>query len=289
MKHNILYGLFLYAAAIFTIVAMNSFAKLATETYHPFELVFYRNLAGLIVIGLFLFWKKDMVVLKTDRPKAHIVRGLVGTLSAFLVFSAHKYLPVADATALMYAAPLIITAFSGPLLKEKVGLYRWAAVIVGFAGVLIIVSPSGSGSLIGYAYAFAAAFTIAGVSLALRDLGHTENPTTTVFYFLLTGVVVTGIFMPFIGSMPQIGTLWVLAGVCVAGVLQQFLKTKAFVIAPASTLSPLQFTGLVWGVLFGFLFFNDWPTAHVWIGGAVVIASNLFIVWRERKKKKLHV
>lgn len=265
------------------IVAMNSFAKLASDVHHPVEIVFYRNLVALAALIILLGCRGDWAALKTARSKAHILRGLVGTLSIVLVFYAFKYLPVADATALMYSAPLMIAALSMPVLGERVGPYRWLAIIAGFGGVLVMVQPAGGGEAAGYFFALAAAGTIAAVSLCLRDLGRTEPAITTVFYFILIGTVVTAPLLPFLGTMPTADTLAILAVVGIAGTAQQFLKTHALALAPAATLSPLQFTGLVWGVLFGWLLFGDWPQAHLWIGAVIVIASNLLIYWRERQ------
>ncbi len=286
LAQNALKGISFYATGIFMIVVMNSFAKLASDVHHPVEIVFYRNLAIILFLLGIIAAQGRWQELKTKRPRAHLWRSLVGTFSVILVFYAYQYLPVADATALLYAAPLIITALSMPVLKEPVGLFRWAAVITGFIGVLVIVNPAGGGDAAGYIFGLAAAVTIAAVSLLVRDLGKTELPLTTVFYFMLIGLFVTAPAMIFIGQVPAPGMIGILLVVSIAGLAQQFLKTHALAIAPAATLSPLQFTGLVWAVLFGFVLFGDWPDTHIWIGGFIIIASNLFIIAREQIVKK---
>ncbi|MCB9990545.1 MAG: DMT family transporter [Rhodospirillales bacterium] len=284
-QHPVVTGMMLYGAAVFLIVVMNSFAKLVSEEHHPVEIVFYRNLVIMAGLLAYLGVKKDWQVLKTQRPGAHIFRGLVGTLSVTLVFYAYKYLPVANATVLINTSPLIVAALSVPILKEQVGLFRWSAILAGFIGVLIIVQPGSGGNLTGYLFAISAAITVATVSIYLRDLGKTENPMTTVFYFILIGTIATGLFMPFIGNLPSFHAVAILTVVGIAGAAQQFMKTHAMTMAPAATLSPLQYTGIIWGIVFGWVLFSDWPGLPFWIGGTIIVASNLLIWAREKRRK----
>lgn len=288
-SQNIMKGAAFYASAIFLIIVMNSFAKLASDNHSPIEIVFYRNVIALILLCTFLAHKKQWHRLKTARPKSHIFRSLLGTLSVVLVFHTYKYLPIADATTILYAAPLIVTALSVPMLDEKVGIPRWIAILIGFVGVILISTPEGGTGTTGYVFGICAATTIALVSIYLRDLGKTEDPMTTVFWFMAIGALVTGVYMPFNGHLPNMSALGIIVIVGVAGLGQQFLKTHALAIAEAATLLPLQFTGLVWAAFFGLVLYGDWPQSHIWIGGAIIISANLFIIWREQRKKVIEL
>ncbi|HIF25089.1 MAG TPA: DMT family transporter [Micavibrio sp.] len=288
-SQNTMKGAAFYAGATFMVIVMNSFAKLLSEVHDPIEIVFYRNIVALVFICAFLTIKRDWHRVKTERPISHVYRSVLGTLSVVLVFHTYKYLPIADATTILYAAPLIVTALSVPMLGERVGLPRWCAVLVGFIGVMVISSPEGSETLTGYFFGIGAATTIALVSVYLRELGKTEDSMTTVFWFMVIGTVLTGLYMPFGGHLPSLTACGIIFIVGTAGLAQQFLKTHGLAMAQAAILTPIQFTGLIWAAFFGVVLYGDWPEANIWIGATIVIGANLFILWREQRKKAMQV
>lgn len=288
-SQNTMKGAAFYAGATFMVIVMNSFAKLLSEVHDPIEIVFYRNIVALLFICAFLTIKKDWHRVKTERPISHVYRSVLGTLSVVLVFHTYKYLPIADATTILYAAPLIVTALSVPMLGERVGLPRWCAVLVGFIGVMVISSPEGSETLTGYFFGISAATTIALVSVYLRELGKTEDSMTTVFWFMVIGTILTGLYMPFDGHLPSLTACGIIFIVGTAGLAQQFLKTHGLAMAQAAILTPIQFTGLIWAAFFGVVLYGDWPENNIWIGAAIVIGANLFILWREQRKKAMQV
>ena len=207
---------------------------------------------------------------------------MVGNLGVCFVFWAYALLPMADATALLFAAPLFVTALSPALLKEKIDRFRWSAVIVGFGGILLIAKPSISmlfnpASIIG----LAGALCMALVDMALRNLGKTDDPLTTVFYFILVGVVISGPYTLILGSVPDMNILPWIIGIGIFTVIQQVAKTTAFRFAEASFLAPYTYTAIVWATLSGWILWKDFPSFTVLMGTLVVIGSNLFIVWRE--------
>lgn len=283
-------GILLFVLATFLIICMNAFAKMASDHHDPVEVVFYRGIvAMLLLLGFVAVTRRRAMidVFKTARPLAHLGRSVAGNIGVILIFWAYALLPMADVTAMLFISPLIVTALSVPILGEKVGAWRWSAVLIGFAGVLLIANPGGQGlnSWL-FLLPLAAAFFTALVNIFLRQLGRTEDAMTTVFYFLLFGILVTGLYMPFGGQWPQADAVWVLLGAGITGGLSLMIKTEAFRMAEASLLSPFTYTSIVWATLFGWLFWGDLPTLWVITGAAIIIASNLVVAWRERTRAR---
>jgi len=279
---NIYKGVVLILAATFCIVLMNTCAKMASTALGPIEMVFYRGLIALGLLTPYMILTQPRSVFKTKRFKTHLYRAIVGNLGVGFVFWAYALLPMANATALLFAAPLFVTILSPIMLKEKVGQFRWVAVIVGFAGIILIAKPSGDlfsnpASLI----ALAAALCIALVNIALRNLGRTDEALTTVFYFLLIGVLISGPYTIFYGSAPNQDILPWIFGIGIFAAIQQVAKTTAYRFAEASLLAPYTYTSIVWATLMGWVIWHDFPAQSVLMGTAVVIGCNLIITWRE--------
>ncbi len=286
-KDNIKLGSALVLSSAFFLTCMGVAAKFLSETHHPIEIAFYRNFMVLIGFTLYLTVSKKWHIIKTNRCSAHFKRGFIGTLGLVCGFWSISFLPLATATTLYYMAPLMIVLLSVPMLKERVGLPRYLAVLVGFLGVVLVVNPSGQDVImIGFVFAFFDAFFSALTQIFLRDLGKTENPLTTVFYYMLIGTIVTALALPFVWTgMPQTENILLLLVLGLAGGLQQFTKTKGYGLAPVAITSPLTYTGVVWAVFLGWVFWDSLPTISVLLGASIIIASNLFILWRERKIK----
>jgi drug/metabolite transporter (DMT)-like permease len=280
-------GIALFLVATFLIVTMNAFAKMATVYHSPVEAVFYRGVVAMVLLLSFTTVTRRKDVFKTKRPMAHLGRSLAGNIGVILVFWSYSLMPMADVTAFLFTAPLMVTVLSIPLLGEKVGPYRWSAVIIGFLGVVLIAQPFGGGFVGAKALVpLGATFFMALVNIFLRELGKTEDPFTTVFYFLAVGLVFTGIYMIFNGTLPHEKAIWPLVGAGIAGGLQLILKTKAYTLAEASLLSPFTYTSILWATLFGWLFWGDLPTAAVCIGAIIIITSNIVIYMRESRVKR---
>ncbi len=271
----------------FLIISMNAFAKKAAEYHDPIEIVFYRGLVAMILLLIYVAYKKRTDFYKTTRMKSHFGRAFIGNCGVIAVFWSYKLLPMADVTALLFSSPFIVTVLSALILKEKVGIYRWLAILIGFIGVVMIVGPSLSG-LHGYAVfvPLLASLCMGFVAIFLRDLGKTEDSITTVFYFLLFGVLYSGVYMVFKGSFPAPDAMGILFCVGLAAFVQLILKTEAYRLAEASMLSPYTYIMLIWAALIGWIFWGDVPDIWVWIGASVIIVSNLFITWREQKNKQ---
>ena len=276
-------GVFLILLATLCIVLMNACARASSVAHGPVEMVFYRGLVALGLLVPYMLATRPVSVFKSRRIGAHLYRAAVGNIGVGLVFWAYSLLPMANATALLFAAPLFVTALSPLLLKERVDRTRWMAVAVGFGGILLISRPSASlladpASMVG----LGAALCIGLVDMALRNLGRTEDPLTTVFYFILGGVILSAPYTLAVGTLPD-GRIWPwVAGIGIFTAIQQLAKTAAFRFAEASFLAPYTYTAIVWACIAGWQLWQEPLTVQVMAGTGVVIASNLCILRRSR-------
>lgn len=281
-------GIILILIATLGIVLMNTCAKMSSLAHDPVEMVFYRGVIALALLVPYMLLTRPLSVFKTGRIKIHLYRSILGNLGIGFVFWAYTLLPMADATSLLFAAPLFVTALSPLLLKEYIDKHRWAAVIVGFIGIIMIAKPtsamlSNPASAIGLAAALCGAL----VDMTLRNLGRTDNPLTTVFYFILIGVLVSGPYTFIFGSAPKTDLLPWLFGIGIFTAIQQLAKTTAYRHAEASLLAPYTYSAIIWATLTGWIFWKELPTLSVILGTIVVIGSNLFIIWQERQRMNL--
>jgi drug/metabolite transporter (DMT)-like permease len=277
------------------LATMSLFAKLLGTVFGPVEVTFFRNAVGLAFLLMYFARSGQLGLVRTTRPIAHFTRAALGTFGIVLGMWAYIVLPLGIATVFFFTMPLYTVALSAPLLGETVGVRRILAVIVGFGGVVVMAYPemnlsiSPLGLALGLAYPFVAAL----VDICLRWMGRTEEPGTTVFYFLFLGSVMTGLYWPFADLSQFSGVTPVLAGITLAlglsGVLFQFLKTRALQLAPVYVTGPLTYTMILWASLFDYIIWDHKPTWNMLAGALIIVGSNLFILWRERQKHKAHL
>ena len=275
-------GILLTLLATLCIVLMNACAKMSSSVHSPVEMIFYRGVVALCLLVPIMLATHPLSVFKTRRIGAHLYRSIVGNIGVALVFWAYSLMPMANTTALLFAAPLFVTALSPLLLKERVDAGRWAAVVIGFGGILLIARPS-AGLLADPVciVGLGAALCMALVDMALRNLGSSENPLTTVFYFILGGVLLSAPYTLIYGHQPEGQYIPWLLGIGIFTAVQQLAKTAAFRYCEASFLAPYTYTSLVWAALAGWLLWRETITVPVVLGTGVVVASNLFILRRE--------
>ena len=192
----------------------------------------------------------------------------------------------ADTSAFLFTTSLIIPILGYFFLKEKVGIYRWSAVCIGFIGVIIMLNPTGAVNVVGVSLALSAAFMHAVLGIILRYLGKTEKPETITFYFVAIGVLIAGIPLPWLAVMPTLNEVPLFLGVGLSGLFAQYLLSIAFGNAPAAVVTVFNYSSIIWATAFGWFIWMDWPTNSIWIGGTIVITSNIFIIWRESRSDK---
>lgn len=279
-------GLFFAAASALSLATSNLMVKLVSDTHDGLEVGFYRHLFGLFAIFVFIAATGGLEKLKTPRLKTHALRAFVGTAAMVLMFSSLAYLPTAEMTVLFFSGPLFVVALSWPVLKEKVGIYRTAATICGFAGILLIIQPGTISSLTGGLLALSAGFCMSLVILLLRHMGKTEPAETTVFYFAAFGLLMLAPVMPFVWTVPTVTDMLFFAAIGVNVTIGQLFLTRAYIYATAATAAPVNYTMLIWALLYDSLFFNILPQPQILVGAVIVISSNLVILYREQHAKQ---
>ena len=279
-------GLRLLCVAIFGV--MNLLIKLAQARGAGLaELLFWRQFGGAWLVTAVVLTGPGFASLQTARFGAHVGRATVGLVSMACNFTALTLLPLAEATTLGFSMPIFATILGALVLGELTGWRRWAAVLAGFAGVLIVAQPgSGHFPLAGALAGLSGAFLTATVSILLRQIGRTEAPLTIVFWFSVLSLAPLGVLYGFdLRAHPPIVWLILIAMGLVGGV-GQILMTSSLRLGSVSAVVPMDYTALVWAALFGWLVFDRLPTRETWIGATVIVASGLYIVWREHIRRR---
>jgi drug/metabolite transporter (DMT)-like permease len=277
-------GMAAAVGAMLMFAVMNAFAKYLSAGHSVIEIAFYRNLVGCLPFLLFAFAfnRRDILIIR-NKPALVATRALLGSVSLIVTFGAFSLMPMAETSVLLFTASLWIPVLGVLLLKERVGPFRWSAVLIGFVGVAVMLDPAGAISKLGVTFALSAAFLQALMSILLRHLGGHERPETISFYFFLIGLVVTALAMPFVAKPLQLAELPLLVGVGIAGAAAQWLYSVALKNTPAAVVAVVNYTAIVWSLLLGWMIWRDWPLPIVLAGAAVIIAANLLIVWRESR------
>lgn len=279
-------GLRLCSVALFGV--MNVLIKLAEARGAALpEILFWRQFgASWLVTGVVLAGP-GLASLRTQRFGAHLGRAAVGLVSMTLTFTALTLLPLAEATTLGFSMPIFATILGALVLGEPTGWRRWAAVLAGFAGVLIVAQPgSGHFPLGGALAGIGAAMLTATVSILLRQIGRTEAPLTTVFWFSALSLLPLGLVYA-VYAQPHPPLVWaILIGLGLTGGAGQIVMTSSLKLGAVSAVVPMDYTALIWATLFGWLVFARLPAAETWIGAGVIVASGLYIVWREHLRRR---
>lgn len=267
----------------------NLFAKLLAAHFGPIEVVFFRSAGALVLLGFWIVAMRQYWRLKTRRPWAHVFRSAIGAAGIVLGMWALSMLTIAETTVLLFTSPLFTLLLSRMFLGERFGVFRLAAVILGFAGVAMMAGPGGAMPWLGLMAGLGWGLASGAVDTTLRWLGSTENAYATVFYLMLFCVLATGLYWPF-AATPITDMAWgsfaVIAGLGLCGVVSQLAKAQSFRLGEASVIAPIMYTMLIWAVLFDYLFWNAIPDWNVVCGGVVIIISNLIILRRQHRRER---
>ena len=285
---HVVLGMAAGMGAFFMFAIMMVFAKILSANHSVIEIAFYRNLVGSIpfLVMVFALGRRDILLIRS-KPKIIGIRAVLGTVSLITTFAAYSMMPMADTAALLFTSSLFIPVLGVLFLKESVGPYRWSAVAIGFLGVVIMLRPSGEMYTLGVAAAMGAASLHAILQIMLRYLGRYESPETVTFYFFIIGTFLTALALPFVAVKPTMAEVPMLLGVGFSGAAAQWLLSVAFKNAPAAIVTVFNYSTIVWATLFGWMIWNEFPLPAVIAGGAVVIASNIVVVWRESRLRKI--
>lgn len=278
-------GLRLITAVVFATMGM--LVKLAGERgVHLAEMLFWRQIItlALITAGLALFGK--LATLRTNRIKNHAARAVLGGTCMFFVYGAVLLLPLAEATTLSYTAPFFAVVIAVTMFREKVGLYRSAAVLIGFCGVMVIMQPGSFGeeiTLLGVVVALAAAAMVAMISFQIQDLNKTESPWSIIFWFTALSTPVFLVILPFFATAHDAETWGILIALALCGALAQILLTSSLRFGSAGVILLIDYTSLLWAIWYGYSVFDRAPPTSLWLGAPLIIAAGLLIAWRERQ------
>jgi drug/metabolite transporter (DMT)-like permease len=255
------------------------------------EVIFFRAVFALVpLFALSGLTVGPLAIMRTGRPLYHLMRSVAGVCSMFLNFAALTMLPLADITAFSFVAPIFAVVLAAWVLDERVGRFRWGAVLTGFAGVLLMIEPHGgvghlavAGLSLGALLALGGAFLSSFVVVFIRQMSATERSETIVFYFMSTCAVVGAITMIWFRVPLSLSSTLLLILCGILGGTGQICMTYCYRYAEPSLLAPFDYVAMVWAVALGYFIFREVPEAMVMVGAAVVSAAGIFIVWRERK------
>lgn len=251
------------------------------------ETLFYRQLLALPLVMLWVGLTDELGSLRTRRIGKHASRTVMGLTGMMLNFGSYILLPLTEATIIGFSMPIFATLLSALLLREATGPHRWAAILIGFVGILIMARPDATHfSPLGVGVAVAAAVMTACINLLLRDLGRTENAGVIVFWFTALSMPPLAILMLFFGKAHDPFTWGLLILLGLTGGAAQLCMTGALRWAPVSIVLPMDYSAILWATIFGFLIWNEWPLASTWAGAALIIASGLYIAWREHVRAR---
>lgn len=274
-----LLGMFLFSAA-------DALAKLLTQTLHPVQIVWTRQ-SGLLIAILVLLALRGPGMLRTLRPGFQMARGALAVGSAVSFVLAVRYLPLADAVAVGFVAPFFVTILAAFLLGEPVGPRRWIAVLIGFAGTLIVIRPGAGVMHPAVALVFLAALLFALRQILSRRLARTDRVITTVAYTALTSSAILTIPLPFFWHTPETAQeIWLLLALAVLAAIAEVCVIKALELGQAVAIAPIQYSLILWATFYGFVLFGDFPDLWTWVGTAILVGSGLYTIWREIQSKR---
>ncbi|MGW8204056.1 DMT family transporter [Sphingomonas bisphenolicum] len=254
---------------------------------HVIESLFYRQALALPMILIWVALAGGLRTVRTRRIGVHASRMMMGLTGMLLNFLSYILLPPAEAATIGFTMPIFGTILSALILREATGIHRWSAVLVGFIGVLVIVRPdAGHFPIQGVAVAIAAALVTASVSLVLRELGRTEAAGVVVFWFTVLSMIPLGIAMPFVAQAHDALTWGLLLVIGLFGGIAQLCLTAALRWAPVSVVLPMDYSTIIWTTLLGVAIGENWPMATTWAGAALIVASGLYIAWREHVRAR---
>lgn len=278
-------ALVLRLGAALTLATMFALVKLASE--HGIALshmLLIRQAASIPILCLWLALTSGFGVMRTQRLGGHFMRSLYGVTGMVLNFLAPILLPLAVSTTFSFTAPIFAVILSALVLREHVGRWRWAAVLLGFAGVLVVASPAGGAEIpmTGALVAIGAAFMVALVSIQIRDLAQTEDSVVIVLYFSLFTVPLLFVWSLFDGWTSDPADIALLIGIGVAGTLAQVLLTLALRFGQVASVIVMDYVSLIAASFYGWYLFDNLPPASLWLGAPLIIAAGVIIVVREQ-------
>ncbi len=285
-RQTALHGIYFKLSALVLFCTMDAMVKGLGGTYGSFQLMVFRSGVALVPVAVMIWHAGGMRVVRSNRPWLQALRVTIGFGSMFGFFYAFPRMPLVDAYAISFSAPLFMVALSVLILKEPVGWRRWTAVGVGFAGVLIMLDPWGIEFHAVSLIILAATFCYSLSTVMVRLLSRHDPDVVTLFWFAIVGTVISlACAIPEWIWPPPMDWVWLLT-LGLLGGFAQILITRAWRLAPAAVLAPFDYVSIILAVAFGYLWFREEPSWTVWYGLPLVIGSGLYILHRERVRAR---
>ena len=271
--------------AVISVTLMSAQAKLIGIDYDPIQIAFIRAIIVMILLSPIIYKLGGVKFLKTNKPFLHFFRSIAGVIGNILFFYSFQRLPIADVTVISMAVPIFSSILALIILNEIIGWRRWTAIMFGFLGVIIALDPSINMKFASIT-ALLATLMWSITIIFLRILGSTEHPIKTVFYFMFVSFLATLFFQPFVWKNPSLDVWFLLIGLSICAFFTQTLMTYALQKAEASIVSPFNYTGIIWAIIFDLLIWNVLPVNSTIIGGLIITISGIYIFNRETKSLK---
>ena len=279
---NSRHGILLMLAGMFLFATADVLAKFLTQYFHPIQIFWFRQFALLMGVSVMLGLRGPSI-LRTDRPRLQITRGILVVCSSLLFIFAVRYVPLADAVAASFVAPFFLTILGAILLGEKVGIRRWSAVFIGFIGALIIVRPGTGAIHPAVLLVVAAAGCYATRQVLGRLLADTDKTITTVAYTALTASFIASVALPFFWQWPNDPLQWLaLAAIGLFAGVGEVAVIRSLEVAETGAVAPIHYTLIIWGTLYGYLVFDQLPDHWTWMGTAIIVAAGFYTLQRAR-------
>ncbi len=261
---------------------MDASVKWLGAIYPTAQIMFFRCAIALIPVAVIIYLRGGLVILKTGHKQLHLLRSVLGIGAMAFAFYAFSLMPLAEAISILHTAPLFMTALSVLLLRERVGIRRWTAIIIGFVGMLIVVRPGADMLASGSLYMLLAAFLIGCTTIIIRYLGRIDDPVCITFYFTVTGVLASLIGLFVQGwEQPPPADLALLLLVGLFGGLAQYLMTLSYRHLAVGIVAPLKYLTIVFGGTIGYLVWGDVPDPLSVLGIGLIVATGLYTLHRE--------
>jgi len=268
-----------------TFVSMDTIVKHLVQSYPVTQVVWGRYTFHVILLAIYL-GPRLRFTMRTKHLGGQLGRSMLLFLTTSLFFAGLQFVPLVDAAAIMYVAPIVVTALSVPSVRQKVGPHRWAGVVIGFIGAMVIIRPGTDVMQLASLLPLSAAVTYAFYQISTRALAGEDSVMTTAFYTSVAGAAIASLAVPFQWVTPDIEGWGLLAITGFLGGLGHLMLIRAFEMAPAATLSPYGYTNLIWATGLGFWFFNELPDLWTVVGALIIALSGLYIFYRESRARK---
>lgn len=273
----------LLALSAFAVFSLHDVIVKLLAAYSVFQVAFFAMLFGYVPFSIARIFDGREITLRPVHPKLILLRSVLVTTSLCCAFLGFSLLPMVQVYVLIFMTPLIISVLAIPVLGEKIHVFRWLTIVLGLIGIVIVLRPAPDNLQLGHLFALIAAFASAGAAIISRKIGHIENAATMMLAPMIMNILVSGSLLYFVYQPMPLGDLALMFLIGVMALLGHLLLLSAYRSAPASLVAPMQYSQLIWALIYGYFFFDETIDGLILLGSAITICSGLLMVWRETR------